>query len=126
MGNQYAYKYLQYIPVSASEEELIEILDTMSENNQMLPYLYIEYKNLLTYYIQNIKQTIINVKNLGNEITEENVYRSWVLQINLIEMIDLASSVVINEFAKIDEFVENKIEEEEKKCLKVSCQQLNS
>lgn len=63
MENQYAYKYLQNIPVSESEEELIEILDTMSENNQMLPYLYNEHKNLLTYYMQNIKQTIINVKN---------------------------------------------------------------
>lgn len=104
---------------SASEDELIEILEIMSENNQMLPYLYDEHKNLLTYYMQNIRQTIINVKNLGNKITGENVYRNWVLQVNLIEMIDLASSVVINEFTKIDEFVKDKIEEEEKKCLKV-------
>lgn len=106
---------------NVSEEELIEILEKMSENNQMLPYLYNEHKNLLTYYMQNIRQTIINVKNLGNKITGENVYRNWVLQVNLIEMIDLASSVVINEFTKIDKFIKNKIEEEEKKCLKVSC-----
>lgn len=99
---------------SASKGELIEVIEIMSKNNQMLNYLYTEHTNLLNYYMQNIRQTIINVKNLGNEITGKNVRRNWELQINLIEMIDLASSVVINEFIKIGEFMDNKEAEEKK------------
>lgn len=111
--------YKEYDFDSASEKELVHVLEVLSENNKMLPYLYNEHKNLLNYYMQNIRQTIINVKNLGNKITGKNVYRNWVLQINLIEMIDLASSVVINEFIKIGEYMRKK-EEEKEKCLKNS------
>lgn len=106
--------YKDYDFDTASEEDLIEVLEILTENNQIIPYLYGEHKNLLNYYMQNIRQTIINVKNLGNKITGKNVHRNWVLQINLIEMIDLASSVVINEFMKIQEFMREKAEKEKK------------
>lgn len=104
--------YKDYDFDGATEEQLIEVIEVLTQNNQILPYLYEEHQNLLGYFMQNIKQTIINVKNLGNKITGKNVRRNWVLQINLIEMIDLASSVVVNEFLKIREFMEKKEEEE--------------
>lgn len=108
--------YKDYNFDDATEEELIEVIKVLTRNNQILTFLYNEHQNLLNYYMQNIKQTIISVKNLGNEITGKNVRRNWVLQINLIEMIDLASSVVINEFIKIKEFMKDK-REETKECL---------
>lgn len=103
--------YKDYDFESATEEDLIGVLEILTENNQLLPYLYNEHTNMLGYYMQNIKQTIINVKNLGNKITSDTVRRNWVLQVNLIEMIDLASSVVINEYLKIREYMEEKEKE---------------
>lgn len=104
--------YKDYDFGKATEEELVEVVEILTENNQILPYLYDEHQNLLCFFMQNIKQTIINVKNLGNKITDDNVRRNWVLQINLIEMIDLASSAVKNEFMKMREFMEKKLAEE--------------
>lgn len=111
--------YKNYDFTSISEEELTKIVHVLEKNNEFIRCLYDEHMDLMTYYIQNIRQTIIHVKNLGNKVSQYTVYRNWILQINLIEMIDLASSVVINEFLKIGDFMRKKAEEEQLECLKI-------
>lgn len=107
--------YKDYNFNSATQEELTETVEVMANNNQVLNYLYSEHKDMLTYYMQNIKQTVINVKNLGNKLNGENVRRNWELQVNLLEMIHIASSAVIMEFAKIVDFMAQK--EEDAACM---------
>lgn len=92
----------------ATEEELRDIVLNMQAANDIVTYIITEQKDLVSYYQQIIKQTIIYVKKIGNRLTSENVKRNWELQANLMYMIDVATVATSKRFSEMIEFMERK------------------
>lgn len=102
-------KYQKFDFEHATEEELINIVLVMQEGNALTDYIINEQKELVTYYQQNLKQTIIYVKKIGNELTPEAVARNLELQLNFIFLMELTTEVIRKEYEKIQGFMEEKI-----------------
>lgn len=100
------YKDVDY--EHATEEELMNMVLNMQSANDIVTYLVKEQSDLVSYYQQIIKQTIIYVKKIGNRLTPENVKRNWDLQVNLMHMIDIATVATSRRFIEMIEFMEKK------------------
>ena len=84
----------------------------MQEGNEVLNFLQSEEcKSAYSYYQQVIKQTVIFVKKIGNEITGKTVKRNWELQVNLMRMVDIATVSTGNKL----EWLRSTVEEKKKK-----------
>lgn len=89
------------------EQELIGVLLKMQKGNKIIREIQ-EENFLITYFQQMIRQTIIFVKGLGNEITPENVIKNLQFQANLIYVIKDGCGVVEKEYRKMITFLEEK------------------
>lgn len=97
--------YKEYEFESATKEELVSLLKAMEPCNQIIPYIYEEHSRLLDYYNQDIRQTIIHVKKIGNAVTAKNVKRNWDLLVNLLEMIMVISAAAAIRFQKASDYM---------------------
>jgi hypothetical protein len=102
------YKGIDY--ENASYEELLEQVKKMQKGNELITYIRTEEEIAISFYQQIIKQTVIYVKQIGNEITPKTVKRNWELQVNLLHMIDIASAVTIQLLMKHKTILEQKKE----------------
>lgn len=99
----------------ATQEELVDIVLEMQKGNSIINFIISEKKNLVTFYQQNLKQTIIYVKKIGNEVTPETVKRNWELQENLMYLIELATKLVRVKYKEVYQFIEEKLKKAEEK-----------
>lgn len=102
-------KYATYDFDGATLNELIDVVLEMQKGNSIINYLIEEKKHLITFYQQNLKQTIIYVKKIGNDVTPETVKRNWELQENLMYMLEVATKAVRNQYEEIKQFMQEKI-----------------
>jgi hypothetical protein len=100
-------KYLDINWQEKSEKELVKFLKKMQNGDKIIHFIY-NNEDTVSFYKQIIKQTIIYVKKIGNEITGENVKRNLQLQLNLMYMINNSSSIIIDEYKKLKEYISNK------------------
>lgn len=94
-----------------TEEELVNVILELQETNSVIDFLVVEKKNLVTFFQGNLKQTIIYVKKIGNEVTPKNVRRNWELQIHLMYLMELTTNVILKEYGMAKEYIINKMEE---------------
>lgn len=94
-----------------TEDELIQVVLELQGTNSVIGFLLGEKKNLVTFFQGNLKQTIIYVKKIGNEVTPENVKRNWELQIHLMYLMELTTNVILKEYGIAKEYIMNKMEE---------------
>lgn len=81
---------------ASTTEELAEIVLTMQKGNKIIDYIYDEGKDIVSYYQQILRQSIINVKRIGNALNGETVKKNLSIQRNLMYMIDIASAATAN------------------------------
>lgn len=100
------YKDFDY--ENATGEDLCNMLLNMQEADKLITYITEEKSELISFYQQIIKQTIIYVKKIGNRLTAENVKRNWELQVNLMHMVDISTVAASQRFAQLIHFMEEK------------------
>lgn len=96
-----------------SFEQLVEVVQTMQEGNYIFDYIVAEKKHLVTFYQANLKQTVVYVKKIGNDVTPETVKRNWELQEHLMYLMEITTEVVKRQYLRIKEFMQKKIEKEQ-------------
>lgn len=101
-------KYKDFDYDNATKEELYDMVLNMQEADKLVNYLVEEKPDLVSYYQQIIKQTIIYVKKIGNRLTPENVKRNWELQVNLMHMVDISTVATYQRFEEMIQFMEEK------------------
>ena len=101
-------KYKKFDFENASSEELVETIKNMQKGNEIVTYIRKEGAIAESFYQQIIKQTVIYVKQIGNEITGKTVKRNWELQINLLYMIDITSAATMKVLEKHKAALEEK------------------
>ncbi|MDE6312563.1 MAG: DUF115 domain-containing protein [Lachnospiraceae bacterium] len=101
-------KYNGFDFANASEQQLIQVVLDMTAANEIVDYIIEEKKQVLTYYQQNIKQTIIFVKEIGNDLTSQNVERNFKLQVHLMRLVEATSLVVEKHLGELRQFIEEK------------------
>lgn len=95
------------------EEQLVKVLLKMQKGDTIIQDIQ-KQEYLLTYFQQMIRQTIIFVKGLGNEITPDNVKQNIRFQANLMGVMKNSSEIISGEYQKMIAFLENKILEKTK------------
>lgn len=108
-------KYNEFDFEHATEQQLVQVVLDMTSANEMVDYIIEKKKNALTYYQQNIKQTIIFVKEIGNEVTPQTVKRNYQLQVHLMRLIEATSLVVEKHLNELCQFMEEKRKQREVK-----------
>lgn len=109
-------KYKDFDYEKASQNELIQVIETMTPGNEIVTHIVEKEPELVTYFQQSIKATILYVKNIGNEITGMSVKRNWELQMNLMYMIEVTAIATQEEFENmIKEIKEKKENRSERK-----------
>lgn len=96
-----------------SFEQLVEVVRTMQEGNYIFDYIVAKKKHLVTFYQANLKQTVVYVKKIGNDVTPETVKRNWELQEHLMYLMEITTEVVKRQYLRIKEFMQEKIEKEQ-------------
>lgn len=94
-----------------SYEELVAIVIEMQKGNEVLNYLNKDAEEAYSFYQQILRQTVIYVKKIGNEITGKTVKRNWELQVNLMYLIDITSVSAGKEMDKMRSYVLKKKED---------------
>ncbi len=94
-----------------SEDELIQVILELQGTNSVIDFLIKEKANLITFFQGNLKQTVIYVKKIGNEVTPQNVKRNWELQLHLMYLMELTTNVILKEYGIAKEYIMNKMEE---------------
>lgn len=94
------------------EEQLIDVILNMQKGDKIIQYIQ-KKEELITYFQQIIRQTIIFVKDIGNNITAENVRKNIRLQVNLMGMIKNSIGLIIQEYEKMISYLSEKLEEGE-------------
>ena len=95
---------------NVSENRLMSILKQMQKGNEIIAFIK-EQKSIYAFYQQLIKQTITHVKKIGNELTAENVYKNLKLQLGAMYMISESTQLIIEEYDKMTDYLNKKIEE---------------
>lgn len=91
-----------------TKEELIDIVIEMQKGNEVMDFLNNDAGEAYSFYQQILRQTVIYVKKIGNEINGKNIKRNWELQVNLMHMIDITSVSVGQELERLRAFVQRK------------------
>lgn len=104
-------KYENMDILQASEEQLNEIVDALSYGNQLTQMVYYEKKDLITYFQQTLKQTIINTKRIGTKVTPENVKRNWELQEFFMYQMEIGTHAIRQQFDEAKAFIQGKLDE---------------
>lgn len=94
-----------------SEEELNHILMIMEKTNVLVGFIMEKEKDIKGFYHQLVKQTIMNVKRIGNEITPGNIRRNLELQLNFLYLVEIASLATMDKIDEMIDFLEEKIKE---------------
>lgn len=89
-------------------EQLVDMVKRMQAGNQLINYIRTEAAITASFFQQIIKQTVIYVKEIGNDITPKSVKRNWELQVNLLYMIDIAATVTMELLEKKKKELEQK------------------
>lgn len=105
-------KYNEFDFKNASEEELVDAVLTMQESNKFIDYLIKNQPELTSYYQQVVKQTIISVKGIGNQLTGKNVEKNYKIQLAFMHLVEVATLATGKRFEEMIAFMENKM-----KCL---------
>lgn len=104
-------KYVDVDFEQMTEEELINVILELQGTNSVINFLLGEKRNLVTFFQGNLKQTIIYVKKIGNEVTPKNVKRNWELQIHLMYLMELTTNVILKEYGIAKDYMMKKVEE---------------
>lgn len=91
-------------------DDLVDIVVNMQAGNDIIDFMIKEKRNLITFYQQNLKQTIIYVKKIGNDVTGETVKRNWELQEHLMYLMEVTTIVVTKQYKELIAFMEDKLE----------------
>lgn len=108
-------KYLEFDFENATEQQLVQVVLDMTAANELVNYIVEEKKDALSYYQQNLKQTIIFVKEIGNELTPKTVKRNFELQIHFLQLTEATSLVVEKHLGELREFIQEKKQQREGK-----------
>ena len=92
-------------------DDLVDIVVNMQAGNDIIDFMIKEKTNLITFYQQNLKQTIIYVKKIGNDVTGETVKRNWELQEHLMYLMEVTTIVVTKQYKELIAFMEDKLEQ---------------
>lgn len=106
-------KYDNFDFEAASLQELIDVVKVLQEGNSFVDFIIKEKKNLVTFYQQNLKQTIIYVKKIGNDVTPKSVKRNWELQEHLMYLMEIATKLARSKYKEVRAYIEEKIKEVE-------------
>lgn len=98
-------KYKKVDFETLSYEELVSAVMEMQQGNEVLDFLNHNAEEAYSFYQQILRQTVIYVKKIGNEINAKTVKRNWELQLNLMYLIDITSVSVGKEMDIMREFI---------------------
>lgn len=90
-----------------SNNQLIAYVQKMKKGDNVIQRIK-RSSSLESYYFPIILQTVTQVKRIGNELTSENVRRNLLLQYNLMFMIVNSTDLIIKEYLKSKEILEQK------------------
>lgn len=90
-----------------TDQKLKEIVIKMQRGDKIIQTIVNE-EGINAYYTPIINATIMQVKRIGNELTQENVQRNRLLQHNLMFMIVNSSDLIIREYTNAKEILEKK------------------
>jgi len=90
-------KFKNYKFEQLTEQELVDVVLDLQQGDAILNYIREERSDIVSFYQQVLKYTVIYVKAIGNELTWENVKRNWELQSNLMNLLEIASVSVGNQ-----------------------------
>jgi hypothetical protein len=93
-----------------SMKQLEKIVIKMQKGNTIISDIN-NIKNIEFFFRQLIKQTVLHVKKIGNELNAENVKRNHSLQIHLMYMISGSCSNILEEFNDMESFLKCKLKE---------------
>lgn len=91
-----------------NNKQLESIVIEMQKGDKVIQNILHSNDTIKSFYQQIITQTIIYVKKIGNELTIDNIKRNIELQKNLMYMIENTTKLIIREYEKAKEFMENK------------------
>lgn len=94
------------------EKQWIRLVKKMQKGNTIIQKIQ-EQKYILNYYQPIIKQTVIYVKAIGNELNEANIRRNIELQLNLMQMLYNSTGLIKEEYEKLILYLKNKENDEE-------------
>lgn len=80
-----------------TKTQLIKTVKKMQKGDSILRYVQ-NQDEIITFFAQFIVQTISHVKEIGNELTGENVRRNLMLQGNLMGALKRGSAMLIKEY----------------------------
>lgn len=90
-----------------SENELVQEILKMQKGDEIIQDI-LSNEYVITYFQQMIRQTIIFVKGLGNEVSADNIRENIRLQANLMGVIKNGVGVINKEYDKMISFLEEK------------------
>lgn len=90
-----------------NNKQLEAIVMGLQKGDKVIKNILYSNDTLKSYYQQIITQTIIYVKKIGNELTVDNIERNIELQKNLMYIIENSTKLIINEYEKARNFIEN-------------------
>lgn len=107
-----------------SEDRLEKIVIKMQRGDKIVRRI-VTSDSIESYFAPIIVPTIIHVKKIGNALTQENVRRNRFLQHNLMFIIVNSTDLIIKEYSKAKEILEQKRQQiiagqEEKPCAVLS------
>lgn len=105
--NKYENVEFETLPL----DDLVNVVLDMQAGNDIIDFMIKEKKNLITFYQQNLKQTIIYVKKIGNDVTGETVKRNWELQEHLMYLMEVTTIVVTKQYKELIAFMEDKLKQ---------------
>lgn len=94
-----------------SFDDLVDVIVDMQAGNDIIDFMIKGKRDLITFYQQNLKQTIIYVKKIGNDVTAETVKRNWELQEHLMYLMEVTTIVVTKQYKELIAFMENKLKQ---------------
>lgn len=90
---------------SCSKNVLFTIIEEMQAGDEIVNELLHKQDVLQTFYKQIVTQTIIFVKQIGNEVNNESVKRNFDLQLSLMYMVANSTGLIIDEFKAARDFI---------------------
>ena len=98
---------------SLKEPALKNIISKMNTGNMIIKFIKERKVYVTTYFNQIIKQSIISVKKIGNDITPETVEKNLDIQLKLMVLITNTSYELIGYYEKLIEHLIKRISERE-------------
>jgi len=81
-----------------NNEQLVKIVSKMQPGDKIVQGILNTKDSVIIYYRQIIVQTIMHVKKIGNDLTKENVKRNYMLQKNLMYILNNSTDLILKEY----------------------------